>query len=534
MSVSDDIRAAPTKSAKVHDAKLSDPRLIRSLIRCQPSDPADRFHENILAVREAGLGFSLAEDETLWGCVDAFEREHEHAPELTTVTDKMREGGELGLGAADRLESLLATRPAWGGDFRHLIDLVRQEQKRNELAIVIKDAVTIATAGMEVGQGRNKKILRGPEAAAAYAWERMGTIAAPPTAPGLSGTPRGADVVAEYDQTERDPHGAVGRWTGIKQMDESLNGARVGELWLHAAYSGHLKTTLALNWAYNQAVWFHDNVLYFSLEMPFHQVRRWLLSMHTIHPKFTEARIALGIQQEGGPDVGLDYKKIRDGGLAPVEKRFLVDYVTTDWDDPANGYGTIHVEVADPSKPDITVDGLRGRAEGLYSKVPFGMVVVDHASLLGSRGRYTSTTERLNESLRDLKNLFALNFRRGQGIPVVALFQINREGLKEAHKRKEKGHLPTYEIHNLSYSSEAERSADVVTASYLDKEYADRSRALFTCLKARDNAPFDPCLVRVDWPSRRLGTCLDSPQHDHSDQVPPEEIGGIIEDAVAA
>ena len=68
----------------------------------------------------------------------------------------------------------------------------------------------------------------------------------------------------------------------IQQMDEAIGGARDGELWVHAAFAGHLKTTFALNWAYNQAIWFHDNVLYFSLEMPYHQVRRWLLAPHIL------------------------------------------------------------------------------------------------------------------------------------------------------------------------------------------------------------------------------------------------------------
>lgn len=506
--------------------------VIRSIVRCRPTDPSHLVLKNVEAVRDARVEFFLPEDGQIWAFVDGFTRDHGHPPELQTTVSHLRTVGQVD--ASDRMEAVSISPLKTQGDFGFILERVCEDRRVRLLETTWRDVRLIATSGLEVGAGRDKRTLRGAQQAASYAWEILGPIASPPTAPNLSGAPRGADVVAEYERTERDPRSAVGRWTGLKQMDESLNGARVGELWVHAAYSGHLKTTLALNWAYNQAIWFHDNVLYFSLEMPYHQVRRWLLAMHTIHPKFAAIRVELGIQTPGGLDVGLDYKRIRDGELTPVEKQFFVDYVVPDWDDPENGYGTIHVEVADPTKPDVLVEGLRARAEAIYSKTPFGMVVVDHGSLLGSRSRYSSPAERLNESMRDLKNLFALQFRRGQGIPVVALFQINREGLKEAHKRKEKGHLPTYEIHNLSYSSEAERSADVVTASYLDKEYAGRNRALLTCLKSRDNAPFDPCLMRVDWPSRRIGTCLDSPQPDFTDQVQPGEIGGIIDNALRA
>lgn len=525
MSVNDDTRSVPTKPARVLDAKLSDPKVIRSLIRCRPTDPPDQFYANILAVRESGFGFELAEDAELWRVVDEFARDHEHAPQLTTVTDIMRAGGELGLAAADRLESLLSTPPTWGGDFAHLLDLVRELQKRNALTVAIKAAVAIATTGLDVGEGRDKKTLRGFEQAAAYVVEHLGDIASPPLRKGLSGDAM-ADVDdgdREYQKRKDDPSAAFGQWTGLKQMDESIGGARPSELWIHAAYSGHLKTTFALNWAYNRAIWFHDSVLYFSLEMPYHQVRRWIYAMHSFHPKFAAIRVALGIQTEGGNDVGLDYKSIRDGKLTHAEEVYYRQHVLPDLKDPENGYGRIIIEVADPDKPDVTVDGLRGRAETIYPKIPFSTLYVDHATLVGARSRYTSTTERLTDTLRDLKR-FAMRFRRGQGIPVVALYQINREGLKEAHKRKEKGQLPTYDLYNLANASEAERSADVVTASYLDSDYAARNRALFTCLKSRDNQPFAPFLSQIDWPCRRIGTCLESPQADYATQATPKNI----------
>jgi hypothetical protein len=123
----------------------------------------------------------------------------------------------------------------------------------------------------------------------------------------------------------------------------------------------------------------------------------------------------------------------------------------------------------------------------------------------------SSTTDRLNEVVRDLKRL-SMSFRRGQGIAVIALFQIGRRGYQEAQKKREKTGVATYDLTHLSYANEAERSADIVTASWVDDEYEKQNRVQFQCLKSRDSKKFEVFLARVEWPCRRLIQCYDVPQ----------------------
>lgn len=73
-------------------------------------------------------------------------------------------------------------------------------------------------------------------------------------------------------------------------------------------------------------------------------------------------------------------------------------------------------------------------------------------------------------------------------------------------------------------------SADVVTASYLDKEYAEKNRALITNLKSRDNAPFNPFFVRIEWSCRRMMTCLENPQEDSSTRISAETKANLSAD----
>lgn len=214
-------------------------------------------------------------------------------------------------------------------------------------------------------------------------------------------------------------------------------------------------STYALHWAYIQAVYFGFSSCYFSLEMPYTQCRNLIYAMHSAHEDFAEVRAKLGITT-----LGIDYEKIRDGRLPPNEEQFFREYVVPDLNrngtvphkgqyslDPAD-YGDIHIHVPDPDKSDFTINDLRSYAELLYSKTPFSSLFVDHAGLMAARQRYSSTTDKLNEVIRDLKRL-AMSFNRGMGMAVVALFQISREGYRAAEKNGGR-----YNLTHLSYANE--------------------------------------------------------------------------------
>ena len=205
-------------------------------------------------------------------------------------------------------------------------------------------------------------------------------------------------------------------------------------------------STLMLNWAYNQAIWYKHDVLIFSLEMPYSQCRRILYSMHSGHEKFKSIH----------PPV--DYIKIRDGQMSPEEKAFMKEHVIPDMTENPE-YGGIHIEVADPDKVDFTVADLRSKAELIYSKSPFSMLFVDHALLMSPRRWVPSTTERINEVIRDMKKL-ALGFNKGMGMAVVLLFQISREGFKAAEKGGGR-----YNLTHLSYSNECLPGNCLITGS---------------------------------------------------------------------
>ena len=290
-------------------------------------------------------------------------------------------------------------------------------------------------------------------------------------------------------------------------------------------------STLMLNWAYNQAVYYGHSNLIFSLEMPYDQVRRILMALHSLHPRFRQIRIDLGLQIDPNTDTGLPYQNMRDGSLSDNEEMFLREYVAPDFKglqvvppmhiDPSGGYGHLHIEVAPPDKTDFTIMDVKARAEVLYQKSPFQMLFLDHMGLMAPRKWVQSTTERLNEVLRDTKRL-AMNFNRGQGMAVVGLFQLSREGFKAAEKNE-----GNYNLTHLSYSNEAERSSDIVTTSYISDVMRKENKVRFQCLKSRDNKPFEPFFSRVEWPYRRI---LNTNDYDMIEGQ-KEAIGDAIDEA---
>jgi len=471
--------------------------ILRSTFRVSPSDDGDLFLRNAQALVDSGLGFDHPEDSAIWQWVQDFIVQYHHVPDSSTVQGHFEAVSQFPV--VDRMEALSIESPKTQGNFLKLLESRVENRRLRMTGEILREAGNIASTGITIKENRKEVHLRGPIHALRYVMDRAHDVIAPSTGIHLSGnaTYDGDAFLRRYERVEADPLAGLGQLTGIHQMDIVLKGAKRKELWTHAAFTGGLKSTLAINWHYNQAVFYrHSNIL-ISLEMPYEQVVNILYSIHTAHPKFESARKAAGISKS------LEYEKIRDGELTPTEKQFL-KLCVVDLNDPAQKYGGIHIEVADPDKSDFNMNDLRSKAELLYSKDPaIRMVTIDHAGLMQSRHRHNSTTERLNEVLRDLKRL-AMSFNRGMGIAVVALFQISREGFKAAEKNGGK-----YNLTHLSYANEAERSSDVVTASFVDTELRESNLVKFQCLKTRDSAPFQDFYSGVLWKCRRIYTTHD-------------------------
>ena len=484
--------------------------LLRSCLVVKIADPPELFLQNILALDTSGLVPDVPEEKTLWRLVRDFAKLHQHAPDFKTIQLQLQAVSDLA--ALDYLELVIRENPKTRGDFAIYLERKIEEGRVNRILSELAMARAIAATGYDVPDSNGRKRnLRGADATLEYLRDSLRTIERAPDGTKISGGVTGEEAAArlraEYEHAKISP--VVGNLTCLMQIDTTLGGAKNKELWVHAAFSAHLKSTFAANWAYNLAVIYGRSVLYFSLEMNYEQVLKQIAAMHSYHYKFRSVRYQLGLQADEEADAGLEYDKIRDGKLSSAEEDFYLNYVLPDLKDEANAYGNIHIEVPDPDK-DSTLDWIRDIAEQTYAEDPFVQIFVDHLDLIDSKKTYKSDREKTADNMKGLKKL-ARTFRRGQGMSIVVLAQINREGMKTLARKKETGRLPRYLPVDLFGSSEVEKSADVISSSYIDDDLTKRCRLMFDCLKARDQRKFDPFLAKISWGPRRLLTCDEKP-----------------------
>ena len=100
---------------------------------------------------------------------------------------------------------------------------------------------------------------------------------------------------------------------------------------------------------------------------------------------------------------------------------------------------------------------------------------------------------------------------RSQGLRAVSPFQVNRRGYLEASSN---GGL--YNGTHLSNAHEAERSADVVIASFMDDDMRGNGLVKYCCVKNRRNPFFKPFQASVNFRSRFIH---DIPSLDDSSDI---------------
>jgi len=497
--------------------------LLRSLFTSDPSDSVDNLNRNYSAISKTDFEFAHAEHQEIWEFIKEFFTAHGHVPSLSTITAHFKRQKKSSV--SDQAEMIRTQPLILRGDFVARLNRKIEDKKKQKVNAVLKTANDIAVNG--VTPEGEERFMIGPQDAVRYVIDQAHEILTPAGSVKLSGEVHGDvdDYLKEYHDRKQDEMLGLGQFTGIEQMDVILRGAKKKELWTHAAFTGHLKSTFSLNWSYTQSVFYGQDVCYFSLEMPYDQCRRNYYALHTLHDKFTEIRMDLGLQEMANHPTCVSYGKIRDSELNSAEEEFFLNYVLEDLRNPDNNYGKVHFEVSDPDSSEFTVADLKARAEMIYSRQPFSMIIIDHALLISSRNKKLSVrTDQANEVMRDLKRL-AMGFYRGAGIPVIALFQMNRQGYKKALERN-----GIYDLTALSYSNEVERSSDIITATWCEGVMKQEGRVLFQNLKTRDLEPFRPFLARIEWPCKRLLTCYD----DYEGFMDDERRERIIRDAEEA
>lgn len=384
---------------------------------------------NLQRLIPARIEWTQPADKRLYSFSVRYFQQRLEVPSRVTISDFFE--AQKDQEVLERIKDLDSVKPYIRTNFLHLLHVTAEEQNKFRALALLKESSEIIAKGLiidkEKKQGLREGVLHFTQNAHKLLLQEhnsrtQGDI-----------LKDGQEVWDEYQEAKTNKGLAWGKFCGLNSIDKVVKGIKKGELWVHAAYSGELKTTYALNWTYNLVTWYRTNVFYVTLEMPYEQLRAQIYVMHSSNARF--AKIA----------VPLDYEKVKSGTLSPDEETFY-QIVIKDFNNNEE-YGTFEVWSPDS---DVTMEDIRIQAEISHNEHEIGLLVVDHGGLVEARKakRSKDYTIELNSVLRDAKKM-ALHFNHGEKIPVLLLFQINREGKDYADKNEGR-----YKLRALSYANE--------------------------------------------------------------------------------
>jgi hypothetical protein len=192
------------------------------------------------------------------------------------------------------------------------------------------------------------------------------------------------------------------------------------------------------------------------------------------------------------PYLGLDYRKVRDGKLSELDYKRL-KLVAQDF--KANSKGKIYIW-RPPMQ--VTSDEVRKKAEMFHNKYGCDGIVLDNMSNMKPKFRTNDYITMMNSIVTECRFL-ALNFARGNTVPVLGLFHMNRQGKLRAEKADGK-----YDAAAISYANQLEKDADVITYTYLDEKLRQESQFKMGCIKNRDNPIFQQIIGKIFWNTKRM------------------------------
>jgi len=426
------------------------------------------------------------------------------APQVDSLLDHFEQAKDPE--AVVLIEESAALSPYFAGSFTDLVEQEVEDQAAGNLAVTCKNAIKIASQGLKIGKG----VVKGTDEAVAYIFsEAKGKPTIGDGKMPASLTASADDITKLYEERKKNPHQTYGVLTGYGLFDQSTAGVRKKQLYLHAGFGGHLKSTHMLNMVINAAVDGGWNPMVFTSEMPAEDLKMLLVAIHSANPKFT---------QDGRP---LPAFRLLLGAMTDEEEKFFElvkeDLVTN------KQYGTIRVV---DSGEFTSLGSVFQRTIRENAEEEVDILWIDYITRLPLDAKYRgidSTTAR-NESIADAKR-FAMSFGGGEGLAVCSPFQINREGYKRAKTNEGRMDLTALAQYNA-----AEREADIITYIYFDLEEQAVSEPKVGVLKSRwGKTKGDPVSVFIEPESRRI---IDLSAGMSIHQAAPTATGLAAEDEV--
>lgn len=461
-------------------------KLLRSVIlKDLTIEKKDELLKNYSKLVKSNVRLSPV-DQTILDYIKTFYNQHNEVPTLNILRDHFNRQSRSDI--SNRLDDVEKETPSFDVEYDYLISSYKDIKTDEGMESLLRETNLIRTQGKKFGK-ETKKGVRD----AYYHFLHEGSRVLDLTNEGskVSGciNEDTQEVIEEYLKKKGSNKYRDVVFTGFDPIDEVCGGLKKKELLLWLGYTSDGKTTCCLNMAYNAAAYGGANVLIYSLEMSYEQLRNIFITLHSCNTKF---------RNQFNP---ISYTKLEMGELDPEEEHFLANEILPDLE-KNDLLGRIRVEYATSG---FTIADLRASAELIHRENPIDLLIVDYVQLLSpERGvRFANHAEALNFTIKELKQL-SMTFNRGEGMRVVSPYQASRAGRVEAEKSE-----GNYTLRALSQANESERSADIVAYSYLSPELRDSNMIKMGVIKNRSRPLIEQFEQTAILSSRYIGRKID-------------------------
>jgi replicative DNA helicase len=336
--------------------------------------------------------------------------------DVLTVTERLRQQGQLEDGGGEGAIHALAGAVPAAGNVRHYAQIVRENALMRRLltttyeiqaSVVTHDASPrdlverAERAMLEVAHDDRQKDFRSIEEVLNEELDKLHKLSIEGTS--LTGVP-----------------------SGFRDLDEITGGFQPGNLIVLAARPSMGKSALVTNIAENAAVDDGRSVALFSLEM-------------------SESELA---QRFVASQASIKGEDLRKGRVAENRWNKIVE--------ATNRLAKAPLYIDDSS--DVGMLEIRAKARRLHAQHDLDLIIVDYLQLMRADGRIENRVEQVSQMSRGLKIL-----ARELNIPVIALSQLNRGVEARTDKR------PL--LSDLRESGAIEQDADLVMFIYRDEYY---------------------------------------------------------------
>lgn len=217
-------------------------RILRSVIQVGGFPEAEHALTNWHRLSEHDLEYPLEEDRKIHDYLKTFYGQMSAPPDFTLLKEYFEKKDEIE--TVSRLDELKKSQFYTHTNFLSIVRAEREQQSVKNVIIACRDAQQIAEHGRNLEKPVNgKKVLKGPQDAVNFLFEKMSSLTAIECGEKLEGdiTEDADEVIEEYDVVSKTNKFAGRNLIGMEPVDSVCRGHKTGEFWVHTAFTGELK-----------------------------------------------------------------------------------------------------------------------------------------------------------------------------------------------------------------------------------------------------------------------------------------------------